>query len=295
MGVLFLMAFLGFAVKAPVLPFHTWLPGTYAEAPSGVTMVLSGLMSKMGVYGMLRILMPVFPEPFRAWSGVLLVLSVLTVVLPALAALAQRDIKRLLAYSSLNHVGYCVLGVVAAASVGATDSGYFLDRSAALSGVVAQMFNHGVTTAALFCFLAFLERRSGGVRLVDGFGGLRSGMPMFAGLMGIAVFSSLGLPGLNGFVGEFLIFKGVFGLASWAAVAALPGLLVTAVFLLTLVLRVFSGPTNARWSRMNDLASWERAVVVPAVTLMFVLGIYPQLLLELVGPTVMGWLQPAVF
>ena len=211
---------LGFAVKVPMMPFHTWLPAAYTEAPTGVTMILTGAMSKMGLYGFLRILLPLFPGPMREHATLLLWLAAATVVLPACAAFAQQDLKRMLAYSSVNHLGYCLLGIFAVAGQ-STASNFALERSAALNGVLLQMFNHGLIAASLFWFVGLIEQRSGNLRGLDDFGGLRQVAPVFAGLMGIALFASIGLPGLNGFVGEFLIFKGAFALAPWpAAVSA---------------------------------------------------------------------------
>jgi NADH-quinone oxidoreductase subunit M len=284
--IVFMGVGLGFAVKVPLFPFHTWLPATYAEAPSTVTMVLTGVMSKMGVYGLLRILLPIFPEQMRILLTPLLWLAVATIVFSAFAAFAQRDLKRLFAYSSINHLGYCLLGIFAVAKFTGNEPGWTEQKAAALNGVVLQMFNHGITAAALFCFIALIERRSG-TRGIDDFGGLRKVAPVFCGLMGISVFASLGLPGLNGFTGEFLIFKGAFPLASWAAVLSALGLLVTAVFLLTLMQRVFHGPLNPAWSGFADLTTAERCLLAPAIALMFVIGIYPQLLLHVINPSVM--------
>jgi NADH-quinone oxidoreductase subunit M len=299
---LFGLVLVGFAVKVPLMPLHTWLPMAYAEAPSPVTMVLTGLMSKMGVYGFLRLLAPLFPDQLQAMRTPLLWLAVITVVFSAGAAVVQQDLKRLLAYSSINHLGYCLLGVFAAAgrgmdlwpmsgqAVGGV-SRLATEQAAALNGVVLQMFNHGLTAATLFCGVSFLERRTGGRRGLEDFGGLRKVAPVFCGLMGIATFASLGLPGLNGFVGEFLIFKGVFALASWAAVLSTLGLLVTAVFLLTFLQRVFHGPLNAQWTGFADLTWSERLVLLPATALMFVLGVYPQLAIGLVNSTVIGMVE----
>ena len=226
----FFGAFLGFAVKVPVVPFHTWLPAAYAEAPGPVTMLLTGVMSKMGVYGFLRILLPIFPEQIRLVLTPLMWLAVLTIVLSACAAFAQRDLKRILAYSSINHLGYCLLALFAVTGAAAGVNQPELQKAAALNGVLLQMFNHGLTASALFLFVWLIEKRSGGLRGLEDFGGIRKVVPVFTGLMGIALFSSLGLPGLNGFVGEFLIFKGVFPLAPWAAALSTLGLLVTAIF-----------------------------------------------------------------
>jgi NADH-quinone oxidoreductase subunit M len=289
MFVLFLGMLLGFAVKVPLFPFHTWLPATYAEAPSSVSMGLTGVMSKMGVYGFLRILLPIFPEQMRAALTPLLWLAVATIIFSAYAAFAQRDLKRIIAYSSINHLGYCLLGLFAVMKF--TDADLLNEKAAALNGVILQMFNHGITAAALFCFVGILEKRSGGIRGLNDFGGLRKVAPVFCGLMGISIFSSLGLPGLNGFVGEFLIFKGVFSLTAWAASLSTLGLLVTAIFLLTILQRVFTGPVNPKWNGFADLTFAERLTVAPAIALMFVLGIFPQILIGVINPTVVAMLQ----
>jgi NADH-quinone oxidoreductase subunit M len=293
--IIFFGAFLGFAVKVPLIPFHTWLPAAYSEAPSPVTMLLTGVMSKMGVYGFLRILLPIFPEQIRQVLTPLLWLAVATIVLSACAAFAQRDLKRIIAYSSINHLGYCLLALFAATAVATGVNNSDLQKAAALDGALLQMFNHGLTASALFLFVALLERRSGGLRGLDDFGGLRKIIPVFTGLIGISIFSSLGLPGLNGFVGEFLIFKGVFPLAPWAAAISTIGLLVTAIFLLTLIQRVFCGPLNERWAKMPDLTTAERFLVLPSIALMFVLGIWPQFILGAVDATVVNLVQQLNF
>lgn len=284
--VIFAGAFLGFAVKVPLMPFHTWLPFAYAEAPTPVTMLLTGLMSKMGVYGFLRILLPIFPDQMRAVLTPLLWLAVITIVFSAAAAFAQRDLKRTFAYSSINHLGYCLLGIFALAKLTGNDARLAAEKAAVFNGVLLQMFNHGLTAATVFCLLGLIERRAGGARGLNDFGGLRRVAPVFCGLMGIALFSSLGLPGLNGFVGEFLIFKGAFPLAPWATALSTAGLLVTAVFILTVIQRVFHGPLNEKWAGFGDLTSAERWMILPAIALMFALGIYPQAILGAVNATV---------
>ncbi|MGC2163839.1 MAG: NADH-quinone oxidoreductase subunit M [Silvibacterium sp.] len=281
---IFWAAFLGFAVKVPIVPFHTWLPSAYAEAPSGTTMLLTGAMSKMGLYGMLRILVPIFPEQMQHSLTLLLWLAVASVVLSAFVAWAQTDLKRMFAYSSINHLGYCVLGVLVVLKwTGGSLAG---EKAAALDGALLQIFNHALTAAALFWFIAMLEKRSGGLRGLNDFGGLRKIAPVFCGLMGIAIFSSLGLPGLNGFPGEFLIFKGAFPLVTWATALSVIGLLITAVFLLLILERVFFGPVNERWALFPDLSTGERLVLFPALALMFVLGFYPQIIVGTVNSTV---------
>jgi len=280
----------GFAVKTPMMPFHTWLPNAYAEAPTPVTMLLTGAMSKMGVYGLLRIALPIFGVQISAMRTPLLILAATTVVMGAWAAAAQKDLKRIFAYSSVNHLGYCLLGIFALA-VPVAGTVQKASQAAALNGVILQMLNHGITAAALFWFVAMIQMRSGGERGLEAFGGLRKPAPVFAGLMGIALFSSLGLPGLNGFVGEFLIFRGVFPLAWVAATVSVLGLLVTAVVILTVIQKVFSGPVPERWASFPDLHGSERMALAPVIGLMLLLGLVPQLVLDGLNPTVMNLLS----
>lgn len=283
--VIFFGAFLGFAVKVPLIPFHTWLPSTYAEAPSGTTIILTGAMSKMGLYGFLRILIPLFGAEMQRVLTLLLWLAVATVVLSAYSALAQKDLKRIFAYSSINHLGYCLLAIFAIVKFTGNDAALTSQKFAAMNGVFLQMFNHGLTAATLFWFIAMLEKRTGGLRGLNDFGGLRKVVPVFTGLMGIALFSSLGLPGLNGFVGEFLIFKGSFPLVTWATSLSVIGLLITAIFILGILQRVFYGPLGEKWAHLPDLTLGERLTLVPAIGLMFALGLYPQLILGVVNHT----------
>ena len=279
----------GFAVKVPMVPFHTWLPAAYAEAPSPVTMLLTGAMSKMGVYGLLRIALPIFGPQIAQIRTPLLVLAVATVVMGAWAAAAQKDLKRLFAYSSVNHLGYCLLAIFALA-VPATGAGVAASQAAALNGIILQMFSHGFTAAALFWFVAMIQERSGGERGIDDFGGLRKPAPVFAGLMGIVLFSSLGLPGLNGFPGEFLIFRGVFSLTWVAATVSVLGLLVTAVVILTVIQKVFTGPVPERWTSFPDLHNGERMALAPVIALMLLIGLLPQLIADSINPTVVNLL-----
>lgn len=282
--ILFWCIFLGLAVKVPLMPFHGWLPSTYSEAPASTTMMLTGVMSKMGVYGFLRLLLPIFPAQIRANFDLLLWLAIATIVLGALAAFGQKDLKRVLAYSSISHLGYCLLGIFASvAVVGGADA---LNKASALNGVLLQMFGHGITAATLFFLVGVLEERNRGRRSIEDFGGLRRAAPMLAGLMGIALFASLGLPGLNGFPAEFLIFKGVFPLAKWAAAVAAIGLLVTATYILRIIHQVFNGPLADNRAEFGDLKFSERIITAPAVLVMFALGFFPQVLIGLFNTTV---------
>jgi len=286
--VVFAGIFLGLAVKVPLYPFHTWQPAAYAEAPVGVSMYLTAVLAKMGLYGFFRLLWPFFPGPLHAAAGFLLWLALAGAVLGAYAALRQTDLKRMLAYSSLNHVSYCLLALFAVARGSAAFDQ--VSAAAALSGALLQIFNHGLSAAALFFGVGVLESRADGRRGLDDFGGVRTAAPVFAGLCGIALFSSLGLPGLNGFVGEFLIFRGVFGIVPWAAAVGCLGLLATALFLLTFWQRVFHGPrAGAAAGPFADLGPRELATLIPLVALMFAFGLLPQLLAGLVNPLVSRW------
>ncbi len=282
----FLGVLLGLAVKVPLFPFHAWLPPAYAEAPTGTSMFLTGVMSKMGAYGFLRILWPIFPAPLHAAAGPLLWLALGGVVFSAFAAMKQTDLKRMVAYSSINHLSYCLLALFAVAASGPANPAA---TTAALSGTILQLFNHGLSAAALFFCIGVLESRASGLRRLGDFGGVRRAAPVFAGLCGISLFSSLGLPGLNGFVGEFLIFRGVFGLAPWTAAVATLGLLATALFLLTFWQRVFHGPAAGAGVNFRDLDAGDLIALVPLIALMFALGIFPQLLTGLINPLITAW------
>ena len=274
--------FLGLAVKVPLFPFHTWLPDAYETAPIGVSMVLTGVLSKMGVYGFVRLLLPLFPREIQAVGPWLLALAVCSIVFSSLAAWAQSDLKRMVAYLSINHLGYCLLALF---SVATTTVRPVVEVQAALSGVFMQIFNHGLTAAALFYFVGLLEERRGARGLND-FGGLMQRAPLLCGWMSVAMFSSLGLPGLNGFIGEFLIFKGSFMLASTATALATLGLLFTAVTFLRAIQLLFSGPLSENCSAFPDLLRNEKLVVIPVTLLMFAVGIAPQFLFNVFNSTV---------
>jgi NADH-quinone oxidoreductase subunit M len=274
--------FLGLAVKVPLFPFHTWLPDAYESAPVGVSMVLTGVLSKMGVYGFVRLLLPLFPNEIKILGPWLLGLAVCSIVFASLAAWAQSDLKRMVAYLSINHLGYCMLGLFAVTATAARPP---IEMQAALSGVFMQIFNHGITAAALFYYVGLLEQRRGR-RGIGDFGGLMQRTPLLCGWMSVAMFSSLGLPGLNGFIGEFLIFKGSFTLAASATAVAVIGLLVTAIAFMRAMQALFSGPLAESCSAFPDLRRSERWVVVPITLLMFAIGIAPQVVLNIFNTTV---------
>jgi NADH-quinone oxidoreductase subunit M len=275
--------FIGLAVKVPLFPFHTWLPDAYQAAPTGVSMVLTGLLSKMGVYGFVRLLLPLFPNETKIMGPWLLALAVCSIVFAPLAAWAQRDLKRMIAYLSINHLGYCMLALFAIAASPAVAAN--IDTHAALSGVFMQIFNHGITAATLFYFVGLLEQRRG-LRGIDNFGGLMQRTPLLCGWMSVAMFSSLGLPGLNGFIGEFLIFKASFAITAWFTAIAVIGLLVTAIVLVRAMQSLFSGPLAESSSAFPDLLRGEKLVVVPVTLLMFAIGIAPQFVFNIFNTTV---------
>ncbi len=274
--------FLGLAVKVPLFPFHTWLPDAYEAAPTGVSMVLTGALSKMGVYGFLRLLLPLFPNEMRIAGPWLLGLAVCSIIFASLAAWAQTDLKRMVAYLSINHLGYCMLGLFAVTATAVVPPA---EAQAALSGVFLQIFNHGTTAAALFYFVGLLEQRRGARGMGD-FGGLMQRAPLLCGWMSVAMFSSLGLPGLNGFVGEFLIFKGSFALAAGFTAVAVLGLLITAIVFLRAMQALFSGPVPDSCASLPDLRLGEKWIVIPVSLLMFAIGIYPQFVLRIFNSTV---------
>jgi len=275
--------FLGLAVKVPLFPFHTWLPDAYQSAPTGVSMVLTGVLSKMGVYGFVRLLLPLFPKEIKIIGPWLLALAVCSIVFAPLAAWAQRDLKRMVAYLSINHLGYCMLGLFAVAASPVVAAR--IDTHAALSGVFMQIFNHGITAATLFYFIGLLEQRSG-LRGIDDFGGLMQQTPLLCGWMSVAMFSSLGLPGLNGFIGEFLIFKGSFAIAASFTAIAVIGLLVTAIAFARAMQSLFSGPLTGNCGAFPDLLRSEKLIIVPMILLMFAIGITPQFMLNIFNTTV---------
>ena len=267
----------GLWVKVPLAPLHIWQAPAYAAAPIPVTMLLTGVMSKMGVYGFLRLIVPIFPEQLKQHADALMAFALVTILWGAFLALRQTDLKRLLAFSSLNHVAYCILGVGA---LGIAADGLKVDAHAlATQGVILQMFAHGLAAAGLFYLVGLLEKRTGLCGRND-FGGLSSVAPRFAAMFFILTFCSLGLPFMAGFAAEFLIFSGTFAVAPGVTAAATLGLLATAVFLLTMLQRVFTGPINEQYMSMPDLTRNEILILAPVMILIFWAGIYPTTWLE---------------
>lgn len=270
---------LGLAVKTPTVPFHTWLPPAHGDAPAVGSAILAAVLLKMGAYGFIRIAMPMLPDAWRAWAWVVVVVGLVSVLWGALAALAQSDLKRMIAYTSVNHMGYVVLAVGAAGLVGAAD---VEARSVAVIGAVVQMVSHGLLTGALFLLAGTMWERRGAYDL-DGYGGLAGPAPRYAALFTIAAFGSLGLPGLSGFIAEFQIFAGSIA-ATWVAAFAVLGILLTAGLFLRAVLQVFAGPTGRLSEGFTDLSAREWLPVAGLLACSVAIGVWPRPLLDLVEP-----------
>lgn len=271
--------FIAFAIKLAVWPFHTWLPDAYAEGPTAASILLSAVMSKMGAYGMLRLLLPFTPDAAQYFAPVLAALAVVGVVAGAFGALSQvnGDIKRLIGYTSINHMGYVMLAIAGAAAAG--EAGIDA-RASAINGALVQMVAHGLSTGALFYLAGVLYERTGRWEL-SGLGGLRASAPTFAGVMGIALFANLGLPGLAGFVGEFFIFRGAWATLPLFTALAVIGLVVTALALLLMFQRIFLGPAIGTPRTIADLRAPEFWSIVPILSLSLLIGVYPGPLINL--------------
>ncbi|HEY1278662.1 MAG TPA: NADH-quinone oxidoreductase subunit M [Acidimicrobiales bacterium] len=269
---LFLAFAIAFAVKVPLFPLHTWLPDAHTNAPTAGSVILAGVMLKLGTYGFLRYGLYLFPDAAHWWAPLFITLGVIGIIYGAICAAMQRDLKRLVAYSSVAHLGFIVLGT-------------FALTTESISGGVLQMVNHGVSTGALFLLVGWIyERRH--TREIDQLKGLQRIAPIFAGVFTIVMLSSVGLPGLNGFVGEFLVLIGSFLTARWWVVVAATGVILAALYLLWAYQRVFHGMPDEANRHFPELRLKEGLVMVPLVALIFFLGIYPKPLLERVEPSV---------
>lgn len=283
-AVAFWAIFMAFAVKLAVWPFHTWLPDAYGDAPISGSILLSAVMSKMGAYGMLRILLPFAPQAAQQFAPVVGAMALVGVIAGAFGALSyvRSDIKRLIGYTSINHMGYVMLAIAAAAALpgSATQD----SRAIALNGALMQMVAHGLSTGGLFFLAGALYERTKSYSLSD-FGGLRTVMPAFAGTMGVIMFANLGLPGLAGFVGEFFIFRGAWATLPLYTFLATIGLIVTALALLIMFQRVFLGPVEHKWEHLKKqdigFGTLEFWATAPLIVLLLVFGIYPLPLMNL--------------
>ncbi|TMJ00458.1 MAG: NADH-quinone oxidoreductase subunit M [Bacillati bacterium ANGP1] len=274
--------FLSFAIKVPMWPFHTWLPDAHVEAPTAGSVILAGVLLKMGTYGFVRVSLPMLPEAFRIYAPAVAVLALLGIVYGALVAMAQTDLKKLVAYSSVNHMGYVMLGVAsAAAAAGIPEKA--VAAATALNGAVFEMVAHGVITGALFLIVGVLYDFRAHTRGVDEFGGLGARLPMYTGITMVAMLASLGLPGLMGFVAEFFIFVGSFGIFPYLTVVAVTGVIFTAAMFLWTIQRIFLGPFNERWAGLPDMDTREKISLVPLAVLMVIFGLYPRPLLDVIN------------
>ncbi len=277
---LFLAFVLAFAVKAPVWPLHTWLPDAYVESPTPVTALLAGVLSKMAVYGLIRFCLPLFPSAVEAARPWIWLLAIVGILYGSLTALVQRDMKRLVAYSSLAHMGMIVAGVLAANAQG-------------VQGALVQSVSHGLTVTALFVFVDLLESRRG-TRLIEDYGGLWKSIPFFGTVLLVVILAAIGLPGLSGFPGEFTLLVGIFRESSAAAVFATLGIVLGAWYMLNLFRKAFAGPLERAENRaLPDLRRREAVILLPLVILMFVFGILPNLILRPTDVAVDGLLSQA--
>ncbi|MCP3988311.1 MAG: NADH-quinone oxidoreductase subunit M, partial [Actinomycetia bacterium] len=268
----FLSFAVAFAVKVPLAPVHTWLPDAHTEAPTAGSVILAGVMLKLGTYGFIRFGVYLFPKIVDDLAPIFLTLGVIGIVYGAAVATMQRDLKRLVAYSSVAHMGFIVVGIFALNTQG-------------LQGGVLQMINHGISTGALFILVGWIyERRH--TREIAALGGLQSAAPIMAAVFTLVMLSSVGLPGLNGFVGEFLILLGAFSSARWWSVVAVSGVILAALYLLWAYQRSFHGPAEGDNATMADLRPSEVLAIAPLLALIVALGVYPKPVLERIEPTV---------
>jgi NADH-quinone oxidoreductase subunit M len=274
---------LAFAIKVPMFPFHTWLPDAHVQAPTGGSVILAAVLLKMGTYGFIRFALPLFPLAAHSFAPTLAVLSVIGIIYGAYCAWVQKDVKKLVAYSSVSHLGFVMLGIVSITRQG-------------VGGAILQMVNHGISTGALFLLVGVIyERRH--TRLLSEFGGLAKVMPLYTLLFVIVAMSSVGLPATNGFIGEFMILNGTFVSKSlpsafFFTLFAATGVILAAVYMLHATLRMFWGPNdNPENQELPDVGRREFSVLAPLIVLIFLLGVFPNLFLEKMNPSVDAFLS----
>lgn len=270
----FIAMFVGFAIKIPMFPFHTWLPDAHVEAPTPISVILAGVLLKMGTYGILRINYPIFPEITRQLMWWIALFGMINIIYGALVALAQKDFKKLIAYSSVSHMGYVLLGMASLTTAG-------------INGAIFQMFNHGTITAMLFLIVGVVYDRAHTRGLYD-FGGLASQMPVYTGFVTVAFFAAIGLPSMSGFVSEALVFVGSFGVETTRILAMIStlGILLGAGYMLWTLQRIFFGPLNEKWNTLKDIDKRELAMFIPLSIIIIFLGVYPSAMLNIMNTSV---------
>jgi len=275
----YLGLFIGFAIKIPMFPFHTWLPDAHVEAPTAISVILAGILLKMGTYGILRVNYPIFPEITRQLIWYIALFGMINIIYGALTAMAQKDFKKLIAYSSISHMGFVLLGMASLNTLG-------------ISGAILQMFNHGTITAMLFLTVGVIYDRAH-TRDIDGFGGLAVQMPVYAGFSTLAFFAAIGLPGLSGFISEAFVFIGSFGFETIRVIAIIStlGILLGAGYMLWTLQRIYLGKLNEKWASLPDLDLREYAMLVPLSLIIIFLGIYPSAMLDLMNTSVNSMVQ----
>ncbi len=278
---------IAFALKVPVWPFHTWLPDAHTEAPTAGSMILAGVLLKLGAYGFIRLVLPLYPEQARHFSGYLAFLAVMAISFGAFSSYGQSDFKRLVAYSSVNHMGFVLLGIAAAAYAQGTESG-----TIALNGAVLQMFNHGLSSAGMFFLVGVIYERTH-TRNLNEYGGLFPLVPVYGGVLIFTSMASLGLPGLNGFISEFLVVRGAWGVGWIFPVftgLGMIGLLFTGGYILKGIKMVLHGPLNEKWAhgehRLEEISSREIIVMAPLMVLILWIGVWPAWILDVINRTV---------
>jgi NADH-quinone oxidoreductase subunit M len=267
--VIFVAFFIGFAIKVPMWPFHTWLPDAHVEAPTAISVILAGVLLKMGTYGMMRISLPIFPGATQDFAFGIAVFGVINILYGAYCAMAQSDLKKLVAYSSVSHMGYVLLGMAALTPQGMT-------------GAALQMFNHGTITAMMFLLVGVIYDRAHH-RDIDGFGGIGAVTPVYTGVAMLAFFASMGLPGLSGFVSEVMVFLGAFQAYKVLTFLAALGIILTAGYLLWMIKRVFLGALNEKYAALPEINGRELFTLVPIGLIVLFLGIYPLPVLDLMS------------
>ncbi len=281
---------IAFAIKVPIWPFHTWLPDAHTEAPTAGSMILAGVLLKLGAYGFLRLVLPLYPAESQLFAGALAFLAVMAIIFGALASFGQTDFKRLVAYSSVNHMGFVVLGIAAAAYV--YNIPEMKDTAAiALNGAVLQMFNHGLSAAGMFFLVGVIYERTH-TRNLNDFGGLFPLIPVYGGILIFTSMASLGLPGLNGFVSEFLVVRGAWPVFTLFTALAMIGLFFTGAYILKGIRQVLHGPLNEHWvGHVDEINKRELFVIVPLMVLILWIGIWPNWILDVINKAVMMWLN----